>query len=74
MYEKVDLRRAYMCESNVYLERDGKEELVASEVAYLTVENGKIILLDINSKRIELENVVIKYIDFLKHKVVLRAS
>ncbi len=63
-----------MCESNVYLERDGKEELVASEVAYLTVENGKIILLDINSKRIELENVVIKYIDFLKHKVVLRAS
>jgi len=63
-----------MCESNVYLERDGGEKLVASEVAYLAVKNGKIILLDINSKRIELENVVIKYIDFLKHKVVLRAS
>ena len=63
-----------MCESDVYIERDGREELVASEVAYLTFKGEKLILVDINGKRVELENTSIKYIDFIKHRVVLKPT
>ncbi len=61
-----------MCESNAYIIKDGKEELLAKDVSYLLIEKSKVVLISIDGKRYELDNTVIDYIDFLKHKIVLK--
>ncbi|MEM0084500.1 MAG: CooT family nickel-binding protein [Candidatus Methanomethylicia archaeon] len=61
-----------MCESDIYVKSDGKEELLVKDVVSLVPKEGKFIFVDITGKVYELENVTIEYIDFISHKVVLR--
>lgn len=61
-----------MCESNVYIKSDGKEELLVKDAVSLVSKEGKFIFVDITGKIYELENVTIEYIDFISHKIVLR--
>ena len=61
-----------MCESNAYIIKEGKEELLAKDISYLSTEKNKVVLISIEGKRYELDNTVIDYIDFLKHKIVLK--
>lgn len=61
-----------MCESKVYLVEDGKMNLVAEEVVSMTPKGNGYVFVDISGKKYELEDVVIEYIDFVQHKVVLK--
>lgn len=61
-----------MCESNVYVKDDGKEELLIKDAVSLVPKEGKFIFIDITGKKYEVENVTIEYIDFISHKVVLK--
>jgi len=63
-----------MCESKVVLRRDGAEEELMDDVAYMKVSEGGVELVRIDGVRRTLSNVVIDEIDFINHKVFLRSS
>ncbi len=62
-----------MCESNVYIIKNGNEELYAKDIVHLSIQGDKIVLVNIIGKRYELTKATIAYIDFLKHKIVLKS-
>lgn len=59
-----------MCESSVYLEKGGKEDLVLNDVIFVRPENGSVYIEDIlgESKTIDGK---IAFIDLMGHKVVI---
>ncbi len=59
-----------MCQSNAYLVKDGKEELLLEDVVSIEPEGGKIILRGILGEK-KLIYAKIKTIDLLHHKVIL---
>jgi len=63
-----------MCESRVYLMENGKINLVAEDVVSMTPKGNGYVLVDIAGRRYEVEDVVIEYIDFVQHKVVLKRT
>jgi len=63
-----------MCQSKVVVLEDGKARVVMTDVTLLEIKNGKIVVKDILGKELVLEGYEIDYIDFVSHKVYLRAS
>lgn len=61
-----------MCESKVYVKKDGDLELVISDVVSLIPKENGFRFIDISGKVYEIYDAAIEYIDFVEHKVVLR--
>ncbi len=59
-----------MCESSVYFEKGGKEDLILKDVVFVRPKNGSVYIEDIlgESKTIEGK---IDHIDLMSHKVVI---
>jgi predicted RNA-binding protein len=60
-----------MCESNVYIEKDGKEELYLENVDILKPEGGKIYMKNLFGEQKIFEGVI-KEISLIKHKIILK--
>lgn len=59
-----------MCEANVYIDRNGQEELYLENVDILLPEGEKIFLRNLFGEQKTFEGFV-KEISLLKHKIVL---
>jgi len=59
-----------MCESNVYIERDGKEELYMESVDIITPGEGKVFMKNLFGEQKTFEGAI-KEISLVKHKIVL---
>ncbi|HEC99759.1 MAG TPA: CooT family nickel-binding protein [Proteobacteria bacterium] len=62
-----------MCETNAYILRDGKEELLMDSVILLRPEDGKIYLRGLLGKEMYVE-ADIQEINFLDHRMVLKGK
>ncbi len=60
-----------MCETNVYIEKDGKEELYLENVDVITPEEGKIYMRNIFGEQKYFEGAI-KEISLNKHKIILK--
>lgn len=60
-----------MCLSKVYAIKNGKRELVLSEIASLKVEANKLLLTTLLGERKEI-SASIREIDFLTHSIILK--
>jgi len=60
-----------MCESNVYIEKDGKEELYLESVDIIKPEGGKIHIRNLFGEQKIFEGTI-KEISLVKHKIVLK--
>jgi predicted RNA-binding protein len=59
-----------MCEANVYLIKDGKEELVLESVDIIEPEDGKVFIRNIFGEQ-KVFNSKIKKISLIDHKILL---
>ncbi|MBN1653843.1 MAG: CooT family nickel-binding protein [Deltaproteobacteria bacterium] len=59
-----------MCESNVYVLRNGKEELLLDDVASIEPKGDCLVLKGILGKSIEIKAKLLK-LDLMAHKVIL---
>ncbi|RLE09595.1 RNA-binding protein [Candidatus Aerophobetes bacterium] len=64
-----------MCLSKVYIEKEGKREVVMKEAAQMKVKHNLIEVSELlgETKRLE-EGYQVKAVDFLNHFVVLREA
>ncbi len=62
-----------MCESNAYLMRDGKEELVFQDVAVLEPKGDYLLMKGILGNPLEIKAKLVK-LDFMSHKILLEDS
>lgn len=60
-----------MCETNVYIEENGREELYLENVDILRPENGKIYMKNLFGEQ-KLFEGSLKEISLAKHKVILK--
>lgn len=63
-----------MCESKVYIRRGDNEELIMEDVAHIRLGEEGLVLTNIYGKRALVKDAEILYIDFMRHKVVLRTK
>lgn len=61
-----------MCESSVYLLKDGKKTLVMEEAGRLQVLDGGVVCVSALGERLELADVEIADANLIKHEIVLR--
>mgnify|MGYP000462781586 CR=1 FL=1 len=61
-----------MCESTVYLKEGENEKVIAREAVAMFPKDEGFVIVDISGNRISVERAEIEYIDFIKHKVVLK--
>ena len=59
-----------MCLSKIYTIKNGKRELVLSEIASLKIEANKLLLTTLLGERKEIQ-ASIREIDFLTHSIIL---
>jgi len=59
-----------MCESNVYLSKDGSEELVLENVDFLENENGRIRMINLFGEEKTIRAKV-KTLSLVDHKIIL---
>ncbi len=59
-----------MCESNVYIDKEGKEELYLESVDIVKPEDGKIYLRNLFGEQKVFEGKI-KEISLIKHRIVL---
>ncbi|ODS37143.1 MAG: RNA-binding protein [Candidatus Altiarchaeales archaeon WOR_SM1_86-2] len=59
-----------MCESDVYLKTNGKEELFMKEAARIEIEDDRVEVYGLLGDKKQVSGKV-KKIDFLKHRVVV---
>jgi predicted RNA-binding protein len=59
-----------MCESNVYIEKEGEEILIFKDVDFIQPMGDRIILRDILGEEKVLKNRI-KIISFRDHKIIL---
>ncbi len=59
-----------MCLSKVYVAKNGKQELIMSEIASLKVEANKLLLTTLLGERKKI-SAKIREIDFLTHSIIL---
>jgi predicted RNA-binding protein len=59
-----------MCESNAYIVRDGKEELVFKDVASLEPQGDNLLLKGVLGNPMEVKARLLK-MDFMAHKILL---
>jgi len=62
-----------MCESNAYIVRGGKEELVLGDVATLEPKGDHLLLRGILGHSVEIKARLVK-LDFMGHKILLEDS
>ena len=62
-----------MCESNAFLIREGKEELVMESVGSLIPEKGKITLKSIFGEKLSIDAELME-IDLVGHKIKLKSD
>jgi len=62
-----------MCETKVYIEKDGKKEEILENVINIQSEEDGLLLKDLFGEQ-KLVKASIKYIDFLKHEMILTES
>jgi len=62
-----------MCETKVFIEKDGKKEEVLENVINIQNEEDGLLLKDLFGEQ-KLVKANIKYIDFMKHEMVLTES
>ena len=62
-----------MCQSNAYVNRNGKEELILEDVGLIKPEDGKVLLISIFGEE-RIVDADIKFIDLLHHKIVLEKA
>ena len=62
-----------MCQSNAYVNRDGKEELILEDVGLIKPEGDKVLLISIFGEE-RIVDADIKLIDLLHHKIVLEKA
>ncbi|RLA98863.1 MAG: RNA-binding protein [Deltaproteobacteria bacterium] len=60
-----------MCEANVYLERDGEEELVLESVYLIRPEGERLFLVNIFGEQ-KLLRATLKLLDFTEDKIILK--
>ncbi|GBE06561.1 MAG TPA: CooT family nickel-binding protein [Nitrospirae bacterium] len=60
-----------MCETNVYIEKDGGEELYMENVDVMQPQAGKILMKNIFGEHKTFEGSI-KEISLIKHKIVLK--
>ncbi|HHF98847.1 MAG TPA: CooT family nickel-binding protein [Candidatus Aerophobetes bacterium] len=60
-----------MCLSKVYIEKEGKKELLIEEAAKVKIEENLVEILELLGDVKRLEGYKIKEIDFLNHFVIL---
>jgi len=61
-----------MCLSTVYVEREGKREVVMEEAAQMKVRDNLIEVSELLGETKRLEGYQVEAVDFLSHFVVLR--
>ena len=59
-----------MCETNAYVIKDGKEELIMEDVAFARPTNGKLELKDIFGEEKTVSGKI-KEIQFLGHRILI---
>ena len=59
-----------MCLSKVYVDRNGKRELLMEEIASVEIEDNKLLFKTLFGEQKEIE-ANIRQIDFLSHSLVL---
>jgi len=59
-----------MCESNAYVEKEGKEILILRDVDFIQPMGDQILLRDILGEEKLLQNRI-KFISFRDHKIIL---
>ena len=60
-----------MCEANVYLVKNGKEELVLKEVDVITPQNDGLFMKSILGEQKILDKTRIKEINLVNHKIII---
>jgi len=61
-----------MCEFKVFLESDGKRDLIAKNVATAKLKNGAVTLMDAAGRLTRVENARMVTIDMLTQELVLQ--
>ncbi len=59
-----------MCETNAYLVKDDKEELIMEDVAFVRPKDGELTLKDILGEEKTVLGII-KEIQFLGHKILI---
>ena len=59
-----------MCETNVYIEKDGEQEVLMKDVISITPQGGKLILVDLFGEQKQIE-ADFKELKLLEHMVIL---
>lgn len=62
-----------MCEAIVYLNKDGKQEMLMENVVTVRPESDKLILIDLFGERREVR-AAIKEVKLLDHQVILESG
>jgi len=60
-----------MCETNAYLLKNGEEELIMEDVAFVRPKDGKLELKDIFGEEKTVLGTI-KEIQFLSHKILIK--
>jgi len=60
-----------MCEANVYIEKDGKEELYLENIDVLKPEGSKIYMRNLFGEQKFFEGTI-KEISLMKHRIILK--
>ena len=63
-----------MCQMNLYMEKDGNEELVLEDVTSLNVENETVTVSTLFEGPKEMTNTVVRSIDFMAGKVLVETT
>lgn len=61
-----------MCESKVYINEEGELRLIADEVVSMIPKGNGYVFIDIVGRTYEVQEVVIEFIDFVQHRVILK--
>ncbi len=62
-----------MCESTVFLEKNGKRETIMKEVMKMIVSENEITFIGILGERKEIKNARIKVADLARHEIFLES-
>ena len=60
-----------MCESNAYIRKEGKEELLLENVTFIRPEEGKLVMSSLLGDEVRIEADILE-IDLMSHKIVLK--
>lgn len=62
-----------MCQSSVYIEKEGREELLFEDVDYLEAEKGRVKMIDLFGEEKRVRGRIKKF-SLLDHKIVLESE